>query len=369
MAAVSALDQLVGKPMSVLHFGSPFVDCWTSPCTYYEFPTQTMTTIRSAGIIPFLSWSSVSTPASPDFPDSLAAVISGRYDAYIRQFALAAKAWAHPFFLRFDWEMNGNWFPWSEGINGNQPGQYVAAWRHVHDIFTSVGATNATWVWCPNADPLGVYTSPAELYPGNAYVDWTCLDGYNWGSLHAAPYAWMSFDDTFKSTYDEIANTIAPSKPMIIGEVASTEAGGSKAAWITNMLSELPTQYPQIHGVVWMDNNNSLSNVNWPIESSSSATAAFAGGIRSPDYLSDIFANLEGGPVAAPGPSMAGAAEARPAAVAPGEAAPTLTTRDEGTPTATAHHAEPKKKTVSRKRKKERRRKRQRKAKRRSRRR
>ena len=49
--------------------------------------------------------------------------------------------------------MNGNWFAWMEGVNGNQPGEYVAAWRHVHDIFTAVGATNVSWVWCPNVDP------------------------------------------------------------------------------------------------------------------------------------------------------------------------------------------------------------------------
>ena len=48
-----------------------------------------------------------------------------------------AQEWGHPFFLRFDWEMNGFWFPWSEGVNGNKPGEFVAAWRHVHDIFTA----------------------------------------------------------------------------------------------------------------------------------------------------------------------------------------------------------------------------------------
>ena len=31
--------------------------------------------------------------------------------------------------------MNGWWWPWSEQLNGNNPGEFVAAWRHVHDIF------------------------------------------------------------------------------------------------------------------------------------------------------------------------------------------------------------------------------------------
>ena len=77
--------------------------------------------------------------------------------------------------------MNGFWFPWTEGVNGNKPGEYVTAWRHVHDIFTAVGATNATWVWCPNVDFTAQADPAGEALPGRRYVDWTCLDGFNWG--------------------------------------------------------------------------------------------------------------------------------------------------------------------------------------------
>jgi beta-mannanase len=54
--------------------------------------------------------------------------------------------------------MNGTWSPWAVGVNGNTAAHYVAAWRHVHRIFTKVGATNATWVWCPNVDPNAMFT-------------------------------------------------------------------------------------------------------------------------------------------------------------------------------------------------------------------
>ncbi len=81
--------------------------------------------------------------------------------------------------MRFNWEMNGRWFPWSEGVNGNKSGEYVTAWRHVHDIFTAVGANKVTWVWCPNIDPNRIFLDLASQYPGDEYVDWTCLDGYN----------------------------------------------------------------------------------------------------------------------------------------------------------------------------------------------
>ena len=121
-------------------------------------------------------------PPSLDQPAySLTAIANGSQDAYIRDYAEQVVTWGRPFFLRFDAEMNGFWFPWSEGVNGNTPGSFVAAWRHVHDIFDEVGANNATWVWCPNVDFTAHLTPLKRLYPGDEYVDWTCLDGFNWG--------------------------------------------------------------------------------------------------------------------------------------------------------------------------------------------
>src|SRR6202040_2960061 len=142
-----------------------------------------MEAIRAHGTIPVLTWASqaVPTPANLREPNfQLSDVINGRYDAYIHDFAVGAREWGHPFFLRFDQEMNGFWFPWAEGVNGNKRGEFVKAWRHVHDIFTSVGATNATWVWCPNVDFTRKLTPLSSQYPGGRYVDWTCLDGFNW---------------------------------------------------------------------------------------------------------------------------------------------------------------------------------------------
>ncbi len=255
-----------------------------------------MEAIRAHGSMPFFSWASSATPGSLDQPDfQLSDVIEGHHDAYIREFAEAAKAWGHPFFLRFNWEMNGNWFGWDEGVNGNQAGEYVAAWRHVHDIFTQVGATNATWVWCPNVDPENKLHDLASLYPGDAYVDWTGLDGYNWGTNPARPDRWRSFDDLFKSTYDRITETIAPGKPLIISEVGCSEYGGSKAAWIADALESARTNYPLLRGLLWFEKYD--DGMDWPIETSSSSAAAFAQGIQSPSYLGNTFASIGPGAI------------------------------------------------------------------------
>ena len=299
MNAATKFEEMVGKPMSLLNFSQPFADCSSSPCSFYRFPAQEMENIRKHGSIPFFSWASDSTPTSVNEPNfQLSDIINGTYDSYIREFATQAREWGHPFFLRFNWEMNGNWFPWSEGVNGNKAGEYVAAWRHVHDIFTSVGATNASWVWCPNVDPEGHLQNLSSLYPGNEYVNWTGLDGYNWGTNPANPKGWTSFNKLYGSTYRNIAETIAPSKPMVIGEMGSTEYGGSKADWIKEALSEVPANYPKIRGLLWFEKYD--SGMDWPIESSSSATSAFAAGIQNPAYVGNDYSSLGGGPIQPP---------------------------------------------------------------------
>ena len=301
MEALSQFEGMTDKSLSLVHFMAPFANCPSSgQCSYYKFPVNEMETIRRHGSIPFFSWSSQSIPSSLDEPNfQLSDVIAGTYDSYIREWATAAKEWGHPFFLRFNWEMNGNWFPWSEGVNGNGPGEYVTAWRHVHDIFTAVGATNVTWTWCPNVDPGNKMQDIASLYPGDEYVDWASLDGYNWGTNPARPSGWKTFDQLYHSTYDRIVNSIAPGKPIVIGEVGSTEYGGSKAEWISEMLGELPTDYPAIRGLVWFEKYD--DGMDWPIETSASATTAFADGIQSSSYVGNEFSNLGGGPISPPG--------------------------------------------------------------------
>jgi hypothetical protein len=299
MGAVTMFEAATHKSASLIQFFQPFSECAGSSCHFDAFPITPMENIRSHGSIPVLSWSSQSIPSSLNEPDfQLSDVISGRYDEFIREFATEAKEWGHPFFLRFNWEMNGNWFPWSEGVNGNQPGESVAAWRHVHDIFTSVGAGNVSWVWCPFVDPGGSLQSVRSLYPGDAYVDWTGLDGYNWGTNPASPRGWKSFDQLFSRSYEEITEEVAPTKPMMLGEVGSSEVGGSKPQWIEDALGRLPSEYPQIRAMLWFDKFD--DNMDWPIETSTSSTAAFAEAIQEPSYVGASYAELAGGEIQPP---------------------------------------------------------------------
>jgi Glycosyl hydrolase family 26 len=300
MSAAHAFERRTKKGMSLLAFYAPFADCTKQgkPCEYFGFPTLPLQAIRDNGSIPFLSWSSASINQDPvNQPEfRLSKISGGKYDKFIRDFAIASREWGHPYFLRFDWEMNGFWFPWNESLNGNHPGDFVKAWRHVHDIFTEVGAVNANWVWCPNIALIPKLKHFANLYPGNQYVDWTCLDGFNWGETKNSA-GWQSFQHVFSTTYSEVLK-IAPGKPMIIGETASDERGGSKADWIESAFRTIPQRFPKIRGLIWFDERQ--QEMQWPIESSKSSERAFQKAIGRQIYRPNIYSRLLGPKIAPP---------------------------------------------------------------------
>ena len=135
-------------------------------------------------------------------------------------------------------------------------------------------------------------TIPLEsVYPGDEYVNWVCMDGYNFGKHPSRGEQWQTFDQVFSETYSAL-RTLAPTKPMMIAEFASTEAGGSKADWIWQAFSHaLPERFPQVKAVLWF--NWELREADWPIDLPPRAQAAFAESIGSLYYAENKFANLK----------------------------------------------------------------------------
>jgi beta-mannanase len=238
-----------------------------------EFDPVKMDAVANRGALPVVTWNPWDDSAGASQPAyTLRTISAGAYDSYIRQWAHDAAAWGRPFSLRFAPEMNGDWFPWGMGVGGNTSADYVAAWRHVVDIFRQGGATNVSWVWCPNIADAPQVTF-ASLYPGDSYVDWVGLDGYNWGASQPNdPYKhWTAFSDLFGASYAALMSLTA--KPMIIAETASTELGGDKAQWITQgLLTDLPARFPNVRAVIWFDENK---ETDWRVNSSATALTAF----------------------------------------------------------------------------------------------
>jgi len=256
---VSDLETLLGRKLAINH--NYFA--WTD-----SFSAQ-MTQDFAANRVPLVTWEAWKDSVGA----SLDEIASGGYDALIHQNAAAVKAFGKPFFLRWGHEMNGNWYPWSGSSNGGATGgagKYIAAYQHIHDLFVADGATNAQWVFCPNVDsvPGDAWNAWTNYYPGDAYVDWTCADGYNWGTSMTGQ-TWQSFQTIFSRIYPGLA---AKNKPIIIAETASTEMGGDKGAWIAAMLPALKTTFPSVKALVWFDVNK---ETDWRVNSSPGAQSAF----------------------------------------------------------------------------------------------
>jgi len=254
---ITSFESRIGRKLAIVqHYYS-----WTN-----TFPSGLEQWDIAGGRTPLVSWAGI----------SLDAILSGSYDAMIRARADGMKALGAPVFLRWCWEMNGNWYP-CDGTHNNTPGttdgpaKFVAAWRHIHDLFAAQGATNVVWVWSPNNDnvPSVSWNHFTNYYPGDAYVDWVGIDGYNWGSTRSWS-TWRSFSSLFSSVY----SAYAARKPIMIAETSSAEQGGNKADWITAARATIQSQFPAIAAVMWFD---VLKENDWRVDSSGGSFAAFMG--------------------------------------------------------------------------------------------
>ena len=238
-------------------------------------PVAELEAVRGRGATTLLTWEPWAWGGGTDQPAfALDRITAGDHDPYLRQWGAALAAWGHPVMLRFGHEMNGDWYPWSEGVNSNGPGDYAAAWRHVHEVVAAAGASNVTWVWNPNVPYWG--STPLDgLYPGPGYVDAVALDGYNWGTS-AAWSSWVAPQELFGPGLTELRR-LAPGIQVLIAETASAEQGGSKADWNTALISFLAAQ-PDVTAVVWFNFNK---ETDWRINSSTGSSAALAAALAA----------------------------------------------------------------------------------------
>jgi mannan endo-1,4-beta-mannosidase len=252
--------------------GTPAAAEWYVSMTD-PFNTQRMNDFSSRGVVPLISSGNPS-----QYTD--AQIAGGAIDPSLHAFARAAASWGKPFFYRMDWEMNGDWMGFGPGQNGNTNETFIAMWRHVVTLMRQDGMKNGWFVFSPNTLCAGACRDFTPMYPGNDYVDWVGLDGYNWGTVQ--PYShWDSFDTTFRASYDKLV-ALASGKPVMVAETGSTEQGGNKADWIQQaFFQEIPDHYTQLKLIVWFDFNK---ETDWRIDSSSAALQAYRQVVASADY-------------------------------------------------------------------------------------
>ena len=257
-AELDAVEAAVGERPSLI---LTYADFTTPP------PVADLDAVAARGAVPVVTWE----PWNWDAPDSggfgLAGIAAGTHDPYLREWADALRVWGRPVQLRFAHEQNGTWYPWAVGVSGTTAADYVAAFRHVVQVFDARGAGNVEFVWNPNVRFPG--SSPmADTWPGSRYVDRVALDGYNWGTSSPG-HRWQEPEEVFDDSLEELRE-LAPDVPITITEVASAEEGGDKAAWVTDLVAHLDEQ-ADVAAFVWFDH---AKEADWRIASSPASAAA-----------------------------------------------------------------------------------------------
>lgn len=267
-AALQAAEATIGVKAGIVGVFADFTD---------PFPTEDASHAAARGAALMISWEpwnwEIKSQTQPDY--TLDKIVDGTYDSYIRTFAQAAAATARPVFVRFAAEMNGDWHVWSTGFNGNGPGDYVAAHRHVVDVARAAGGTNIKWVFNPIVSYDGS-TPLTQLYPGDSYVDWVALDGYNWGSLK---WGWQPFTDIFTAGLKEL-KAISPNKPLAIAEIGSTPGAG-KAAWITDSFARARAAGARM--MIWFEHNK---ETDWRLSENTYTASAAQTAATAPGWVS-----------------------------------------------------------------------------------
>jgi len=283
MTAIRTMDNSVNRHSGIVHWYTQWGASWGTWA--YVHPLfdniRKYNSVYGAGATPLLTWEAWGptpyTVAHNSFP--LKSIAAGSFDAYIDSWANGLKAYGYPVMLDVLHEMDGNWYPWGYGVNGNTQADYIAAFRHIHDRFTRVGATNVKWVWNPDAwNPAHV--DQRTFYPGDAYVDWMAIDVYNWGHNSGT---WESLAQLLADM--QIYNHLAAmsSKPMMFAEWGSAEpvagdpAGVTKGQWIIDSARALATTFTRIKAAIWFSENGGVFALDSSANSIAGARTAFGG--------------------------------------------------------------------------------------------
>jgi mannan endo-1,4-beta-mannosidase len=273
MDQVRDMESWQAKKYAVLNLYTNWCDTPTALDNLFD--TQ-LSNIWDNHNVPMISWepnicSEGQTPA-----DVEVRAAKGAYDPYFDRWAARLKGFlsgpdgVYPsgddrrVYLRMGHEMNGDWFRWGAALGHNTPSDYIAMWKHVKGIFDESGldSTHVQWVWCVNHTDNGGFVAE-RYYPGDAYVDWVAIDGYNWGETES----WSNWTPPAQ-VYDPMIARLRrlTAKPLAIPEYASTSStvSGSSAAaksqWISEVFNYVTTR--DIRLVAWF---NEDKETDWAV--------------------------------------------------------------------------------------------------------
>jgi hypothetical protein len=263
--AVQEMERRIGRRLDIVHTYAKFND---------DIDTLSNLTFQRTGHTLLLSWAGADTRV----------ITGGDYDQLIHANAQTIKAMEHPVMLEWRWEMdrpNLRAEVWS-------PDDYVAAWKHIQDIFRAEQVENVSWVWCPTAQGFGADGDAPAFYPGDDRVDWLCANAYPTVAQPALKDVLLPF----------LQWAAQHPKPVLIGEygVSRSLAAGQRAKALSDDANVFQAD-SQIRAVSYFDGDpdGNPPTLLWGIRDDPTAANAFATMAR------DAYFNPAGQVLTAPG--------------------------------------------------------------------
>jgi hypothetical protein len=294
-AKIKDFEDAVGKPIAWTYFSNNWYD-------KIAFPKADVETIYAAGSVPFIRLMARSRGRNRngDSVYSMQAILSGTFDADLRQWARDARDVGRPVLAEFGTEVNGEWFPWNGKWNGGAatdaygdltlpdgPERFRDAFRHIIDICREEGAANITWFFHIDAGPSPEepWNAMANYYPGDDYIDWIGISVY--GSQRAGR-EWRTFSEKLDRAYGEICG-ISSTKPLAVIEYAVIDdPAHDKPAWIRDALGAVRSgRYTRIKALSYWNEawDSRGTRVDLRANSSPASLAAYRDAIAEPFFV------------------------------------------------------------------------------------
>jgi mannan endo-1,4-beta-mannosidase len=286
MGQVRDMESWQAKKFAVVNLYTNWCD---TPTTINDLFDVQLLNIWDNHNVPMISWEPFSCVSGQTPRDVEVRAAKGEYDAYLDRWAERLKGFLNGpdgiyktsddrrAYLRLGHEMNGDWYPWGAAMGRNAPSDYIAMWKHVKERFDTakLDSTHVQWVWCVNHTDNGGFVAE-RYYPGDAFVDWVAIDGYNWGETQS----WSNWTPP-AAVYDPMIARLRKltTKPLAIPEYATTSSttkGASEAAkseWISAFLKY--SRAKDVRMVAWF---NEDKETDW---------AMFGGRLGDGSYTGD----------------------------------------------------------------------------------
>jgi mannan endo-1,4-beta-mannosidase len=224
---IKSFENYVNFKHDIVQYFSSF-DVRTHPDMITPYFTTIPLNIWKFGKIPMLTWYPSTSLVEKTPLDICKRIYSGLFDNYLKICCQALVNFINlskpdpilgtpKIYIRFAHEMN-----YKNHVFSSNTSDFIKMWKYLYNYVRSFESSskvqlskdNVLFIFCP-----GNFISEAfpfeSYYPGDDYVEWKGLDGYNWGGK-----SWQQFDEIF-TPYLIRMNKLS-SLPLAICEFGTT---------------------------------------------------------------------------------------------------------------------------------------------------